>query len=114
MTGKRDIKVLKLAAALNAFEVMDNWWRLGRYDLSSGDLFKVECMIKTMCTMPRTLEFGGVSLNTLLQRKQQGLDDQSQGLQIDTKIIHSVINDVVDNLKEKYFGFPAFKLLFGS
>ena len=87
----RSITPLCLPPYLNAIDVLDKWWKVERFGLSTKDKFKLELLVKIFNNMPRQLQFAGDFLNELLINKHPCP-------LIDKAVIYAVTNHVKDKL----------------
>jgi len=91
----RDIKSICLPPNLNAIDVLDKWWKVERFGLSTKDKFKLELLVKMFNNLPRQLQFAGDFLNELLINKYPRS-------RIDEAAIYAVMNYVKNKVFNLY------------
>ena len=103
----RGIKPLRLPPSLNAIDVVDKWWKVQRYGLSTKDKLKLELLVKMFNNLPRQLQFADKYLYGLLINKQPRP-------RIDDAVIYSIANYVKKELFELYGSSMGETIIFDS
>ena len=103
----RGIEPLRLPPSLNAIDVLDKWWKVQRYGLSTKDKFKLELLVKMFDNLPRQLQFADKYLYGLLINKQPRP-------RIDDAVIYSIANYVKKELFRLYGSSMGKTIIFDS